>query len=269
MRREFVCLAVLGGLLLSACSTLERLTLIRPSAQHRGYTQIAPRYDVSGKKGQDPGDVAMLMASAAMFYQRGELGEAEAMARKAQKLQPGSGDVATVLGLVADARGDSAGAGRHFQSAATAAPANGVYANNYGTWLCANGRAAESLQWFDRALADPAYPTPARALVNTGECARNAGQPERAEASWRAALALDPVEPQALAGMAALAFGQGKDLEARAFVERWLAVAPNDPAALQLATQVEEKAGDKVAASRYRSRLQAISPGPNTAPRAH
>ncbi len=267
MRREFAALVVLGSLLLAGCSQLERLTLIRPSAQHRGYTQIAPRYDVSGKHGQDSGDAAMLLASASLLYQRGELADAEAMARKAQKLQPGSGDAGTLLGLVADARGDPAAAGRHFQAAAASAPGNGVYANNYGTWLCANGRAAESLDWFDRALADPAYPTPVRALANAGECARKAGQPVRAEASWRAALALDAVDMQALAGMASLAFTQGDYLEARAFVERWLAVAPDDVAALQLAMQVEEKTGDNVAASRYRSRLQAISPGPTTAPR--
>lgn len=267
MRRELVALAVLGGLFMAGCSQLERLTIIRPSAHSRGYTQIAPRYDVSGKHGQDSGDAAMLLASAALFYQRGELGEAESLARKAQKLQPGSGDAGTLLGLVADARGEAAAAGKHFQAAAASAPGNGVYANNYGSWLCANGRAAESLEWFDRALADPAYPTPVRALGNSGECARQAGQPARAEASWRAALALDAVDPQALAGMAALEFAQGKYLEARAFVERWLAVAPDDAAALQLAMQVEEKTGDNVAASRYRSRLQAISPGPTTAPR--
>lgn len=267
MRREFVTLALLGGLLTAGCSQLERLTIIRPSAQPRGYTQIAPRYDVSGKHGQDSGDAAMLLAAGTMFFQRGELDEAEQQARRALKVRSGSGDANTLLGLVADARGEAAAAGRYYRAAADAAPANGVYANNYGGWLCANGRAAESLAWFDRALADPAYPTPANALANAGECARKAGDPARAEASWRAALALDAANLPALAGMAALEFSQGQYLEARAFVERWLAVAPDDPAALQLAMQVEEKTGDNVAASRYRSRLQAISPGPTTVPR--
>ena len=168
MRREFVVMAVIGGLLLTGCSQLERLTLIRPSAQHRGYTQIAPRYDVSGKHGQDSGDASMLLASASLFYQRGKLADAEAMARKAQKLQPASGDAGTLLGLIADARGEAATAGKHFQAAAASAPGNGVYANNYGSWLCANARAAESLEWFDRARADPAYPTRVRALANAG-----------------------------------------------------------------------------------------------------
>lgn len=268
MRREVIVLLAVGCMSAVGCSQLERLTLIRPSAKSRGYTQVAPRFDVRGKHGQDRGDATMLLAAGTLLYQRGELGEAEEMARKALKVQAGSGDANTLLGLIADARNEAGVAGKFYQAAASSAPGNGIYANNYGGWLCANQRAVESLEWFDRALADPAYPTPARALANAGECARKAGQTARAESSWRAALALDAVDPQALAGMAALELSQGKYLEARAFVERWLAVAPNDAAALQIAMQVEEKTGDNVAASRYRSRLQAISPGPTTAPRA-
>ena len=89
MRREVAILAILGSLLLAGCSQLERLTLIRPSAQHRGYTQIAPRYDFSGKHGRDTGDAAMLLAAGSMFFQRGQLDEAEEQARKALKAQHG------------------------------------------------------------------------------------------------------------------------------------------------------------------------------------
>jgi type IV pilus assembly protein PilF len=67
--------------------------------------------------------------------------------------------------------------------------------------------------------------------------------------------------------MAALEFESCHDLEARAFVERWLALAPDDAAGLSLAAQTEQKIGDNVAASRYRSRLQAISSGSNAVPR--
>lgn len=268
MRREALATAVLGCMLAAGCSQLERLTIIRPSAKARGYTQIAPRYDVSGDKGaREAADVPMLLAAATTLYRRGEIADAEELARKALKAQPGSGDANTLLGLIANARGEAAAAGKFYQAAATAAPGNGIYANNYGGWLCANGRAAESLDWFDRALADSAYATPVAALANAGECASKAGQPARAEANWRGALALDATQLQALAGMAALEFGRGSYLEARAFVERWLAVAPEDVAALQLAVQVEQKTGDNLAASRYLSRLQAISPGSTTVPR--
>ncbi len=135
------------------------------------------------------------------------------------------------------------------------------------SWLCANGRVAESLEWLGRAIADPAYPTPALALANAGSCAERAGQLERAEASWRQALALDPVSAPALSGMAALKFASGQYMDARAFTERWLATTPDDPEGLRLAIQVEQKLGDNAAASRYLSRLQAIPSGSGPAPR--
>lgn len=258
---------LLGCLLVGGCNQFERLTFVRPSTKPRGYTQVAPRYDVSGKQAQAVGDAVMVLASATLLFQRGELDEAESITRRVLKSQPDSGDARTLLGLIADARGDHAAAGKHYAAATASAPTNGVYANNYGGWLCANGHAAESLAWFDRALADPTYATPVVALVNAGECAVKAGQPARAEASWRAALALDATNVAALSGMAALEYGRGRYLEARAFAERWLSVARDDPAGLQLAAQIEEKTGDNLAASRYRARLQAISSGSSTVPR--
>lgn len=264
MRRKRLALLVLGCLVAAGCSQLERLTIVRPSAHQRGYTQVAPRYDVSGKHAQDMGDPTLLLASASLLYQQGKFDEAQASALKVLKAQPGSGDAQTLLGLIAEARGEEAAAGKYFQAAATGSQGNGIYANNYGRWLCANGQAQASLLWFDRALADPAYSTPAVALANAGACAEKAGQPVRAEASWRAVLALEPENVPALSGMAALEYARGAYLEARAFAERWLALAPDDPAALQLAARIEEKTGDNVAASRYLLRLQAISSGSST-----
>ena len=91
---------------------------------------------------------------------------------------------------------------------------------------------------------------------------------DRAEASWRQALALDATDLQSLAGMAAQQFARGRYLEARAFAERWLALAPQDADGLRLASQIEQKLGDNAAAQRYLARLQANSPGTPTAPRA-
>ncbi|WP_240127047.1 type IV pilus biogenesis/stability protein PilW [Thermomonas alba] len=255
------------ALLLAGCQQMERLSFIRPSAQPRGYTQVAPSYDVSGKKGRAESDPVLLLLSANDQLQRGQYAEAERLARQALKLRPDSGDAQTLLGAIASARGDAAAAGKAYRAAVQIAPGNGVYANNYGNWLCANGQAADALPWFERALADPTYPTPVAALVNAGTCAMRAGQPERAESNWRRALELDPQNLTALAGMAALEQERGNGLDARAFVERWLALSPEDPAGLRLAADIEQKLGDNAAASRYLSRLQAISSTSATPPR--
>ena len=103
---------------------------------------------------------------------------------------------------------------------------------------------------------------------DAGTCANGVGQQDRAEASWRQALALEPTNLPSLAGMAALQFARGQYLDARAFAERWLALVPGDAEGLQLAARIEQKLGDNVAAQRYLFRLQATSPGSTTAPRA-
>ena len=258
---------LLGCVTLLGCTQLERLTLIRPSAQPRGYTQLAPTYDVTGKKAKNSTDPAMLLAVATDLYQRGELDEADRIVRKALKAQPGSGDGLTLLGAIAQARGDSAAAGKAYKAAVDSKPSSGLYANNYGGWLCETGQAAQALPWFERAVADPEYPSPIDAMVNAGTCANQAGQATQAEVHWRGALALAPTNLTALAGMAALEAARGNALEARAFVERWLAERPEAPAALRLAADTEQKLGDNAAASRYLSRLQAISPGSPSLPR--
>ncbi|MEO5629849.1 MAG: type IV pilus biogenesis/stability protein PilW, partial [Thermomonas sp.] len=249
----------------TACSKLERLSIVRRTAERGDYTQVAPTYDLSDKgRKAAPAMAEQLLAAATQFYQAGQLQQAEQQAQRALKAKAPAGDVHTLLALIASASGDSGGAGSHYEQALAVAPGNGSYANNYGTWLCESGRAAESLDWFDKALADPAYSTRTAALANAGICAAKAGQKIRAEANWRQALAFDPVVTPALSGMARLQYEKGSYLDARGFVERWLALAPDDANALQLAAQIEQKLGDNAAAQRYLSRMQANPPTPGT-----
>ncbi len=67
--------------------------------------------------------------------------------------------------------------------------------------------------------------------------------------------------------MAALQFARGRYLEARAFAERWLALAPQDRDGLQLASQIESKLGDTAASARYLHQLQALPAGAANVPR--
>ncbi len=269
MRRETLILLVVACASVVGCSMANRLTFVRPSAERGEVTQIAPTYDVSGsKRGKSPMAANELLTAAVSHYQQGKFAEAEQFAGRALKASPASPDANAVQAMIVEARGKSAEAGGYYLKAVTLAPASGIHANNYGTWLCNNGRAAESLAWFDKALADPTYPTPIAAQTNAGDCAAKAGQPVRAEANWRQALAAEPANIAALSGMAALQFDNGRYMDARAFAERWLALAPTDADGLRLASRIETKLGDNVAAQRYLSRLQAnpVVPATTTAP---
>ncbi|NYZ64243.1 type IV pilus biogenesis/stability protein PilW [Luteimonas deserti] len=185
---------------------------------------------------------------------------AERFARQALKADATVADANTILAMVAERRGRREQAGAFYRAAAEHAPDRGAYLNNYGAWLCTGGRAAESLAYFDGAMRDPRYGDPAGALANAGACALDAGQPGRAEADLRAALAIDPESPVALDAMARLLHQQERHFEARAFSQRHLAVAPASAAALQLAARIEQGLGDTTSAERYLQRLRTDFP---------
>ncbi|MEF8761836.1 type IV pilus biogenesis/stability protein PilW [Stenotrophomonas sp. A3_2] len=197
-----------------------------------------------------------LLALAARDMQVGNLDAAERKAREALKLAPDSPDALVLLAGIDERRGRSQQAGESFRRAAEQAPQRGDILNNYGAWLCQQGRPAESLAWFDRALQAPGYATPAESQANAGSCALDAGQLERAERDLRAALSVLPGNPVALEAMAQLSFRQGRFMEARAFAERRIAAAPATRSVLQLASQIEARLGDRAASDRYLQRIR-------------
>jgi type IV pilus assembly protein PilF len=190
----------------------------------------------------------------------GDLDAAGNAAGQALDLDPDSAAAHTLMALVADRRDEPDTAGEHYRRAVELAPMQGGMLNNYGTWLCQNGQPAESIEWFRRALSAPGYATPARAAANAGSCAQRAGDTELARRFLEAALEMDPRNPVALYALASLEFHGGDAFHARAFSQRRLAAAPATADALRLASQIEEKLGDKEAAARYVQRLRAEFP---------
>lgn len=259
-----------AGVLLAACAiaACSRLTFVKANPDRDSYTQVAPDYDVR----EDPREAGRMLArertaAAAEALRGGDLAQAARLAQQALDSDRSLADAHAILALVAERQGRGAEAGTHYAAAAKLAPAHGIALNNYGVWLCGAGRPAEALSFFDRALADPAYPTPAGALANAGSCALRAGQAARAERDLRRALELDPAEPTALASMAKVEYAAGDYLQARAFSERRLAAGTATPEVLQLASQIEQKLGDAAASARYVQRMRDEFPLSQQAPR--
>ena len=78
----------------------------------------------------------------------------------------------------------------------------------------------------------------------------------QAEQALRESLSLDPENSLALEMLARLSMRRGQWMDARAFIERRLALQPVDAATLGLAEQIETRLGDSRAAADYRSRIQ-------------
>lgn len=254
---------IAASILLASCS---RLSFIKPSASRGDVERVAPEYDLRDAP-RDKG-AASARRHESLAEQRLRAGQLEAAlveAKAALKADPESTKALTLLAYVEERNGRVEQAGSYYAKAAELAPRSGAMLNNYGAWLCASGRARESLAWFDRALADRAYRSRASALANAGACAGMAGEHGRVERDLRAALALDPDNAVALFAMAEHAFRNARYMDARAFSERRLAAAPASPQVLLLASQIETKLGDKAAAARYVQRLDREFPQARTA----
>lgn len=80
-----------------------------------------------------------------------------------------------------------------FRRALSLDSGNAEVNNNYGWFLCdARNDPATAMAYFDRALADPTYPSPQVANLNKGICSSRMGQYGLAQAYYERALAAAP-----------------------------------------------------------------------------
>lgn len=176
----------------------------------------------------------------------------------AVRLDPNLATAHAALGVVFERLEDPVGAERHYRRAVDLEPRNPDNLNALAVFTCQRKREPkEALRLFDRALAIPLSVSRAnRAMLNAnaGTCAKSMDL-LRAEGYLRAALAENPQYTDALLQLAEITLEAGKALQARAFIERYLATDQSSPAGLWLAVRIERALNDSVAADRYADTL--------------
>jgi type IV pilus assembly protein PilF len=160
------------------------------------------------------------------------------------------------IALAYDQIGSLTDAETHYQRATQLDSSNSVAANAYAVFLCRQNRWQDAKPYFQRAAENPTYATPDVALVNAGMCARDAGELDEAAESFRAALTRNPTSRNALTNMMELSYQTGNNLQARAFVQRYLAAHPPTAAVLLTCVNVERALNDQAAADRCAAQLR-------------
>lgn len=155
------------------------------------------------------------------------------------------------LAFVYAKMGKNTDAGQQYQRALALAPNNPDTLNNYGVFLCSNGRAIQAQNYFKRAANNPNYATPEVALTNAGVCLKNIGRRRLAMKKFREALQINTNFPLALDQMAQLAYQEKKYLEAQALEQRYQDVANAGPAMLLLVMRTERALGNAKKAKEY------------------
>jgi len=241
MRRESVLLAAavaLSSLMLGGCGAAAQTQVKKedPRAQKeeaaRVHTELGQKYLQQGKT-----EVALDKLN------------------KALEFDPDYVDAHTVIAVLYESINDPAKAEEHYRRAAQLKPKGGAENNNYGRFLCTQGHYDEAQGYFQKALADPFYDTPALAMSNAGSCLFHAGKRDEAETMLRKALALNPNDPGALLSMGGVLYEKGEYLNARAFLQRYEAAAGAQPASLLLGRNIELRLGNASGASEYSRKL--------------
>ncbi|MFZ5533642.1 MAG: type IV pilus biogenesis/stability protein PilW [Pseudomonadota bacterium] len=132
----------------------------------------------------------------------------------------------------------------------------GAAHNNYGAFLCSQGRVPAAETEFKAAVADPAYPTPAYAYTNAAVCMRKLADRGKAKHYLDQANRADPRFAQAWFEQAGLALEQQQPEAAKAYLERFHQLAPPGRESMMLSYRIESALGNTAAAERLAARIQ-------------
>lgn len=139
----------------------------------------------------------------------------------------------------------------HYSRAASLAPNDAAILNNFGVFLCSEQRYSDGEKRFLQALKNPVWPGRDQAYENLGQCMQDKGDKAKAEQYYREALKVNPRRAKSLLAMTDISLQQGNHISARAFLQRYAAVAQHTPQSLWLGIQIERVLGDRNALSSY------------------
>lgn len=202
---------------------------------------------------ENPEEAAQINVDLGRSYLRkGDLQAAQTKLEKAVELDPDNVAAHSTLGLVYEGLDDQNGAEKQYRRAIAIGPNDPDALNSLAVFLCRQEATRnEALETFDRAIAVPRskyFSDKAMLNTNAGHCANKTRDLGRAEEYLRNALTYNSAYPPALFELADVAFQRQNYLQARAFLQRYTAVARPSPDVLWLSFQVETAMGDRNAA---------------------
>ena len=208
-------------------------------------------------QGNTAADAARINARLGIEYMKqGQVAIAREKIDKALQQNPRDPGVQMSAGLLYEQLREPKVAERHYRQALKLEPDNPEAQNALGAFLCRNGQAKQGEEVFLEAARNPLYRTPEVAYTNAGVCARRNGRLDKSEEYLRLAVSQRSQYSEALLQMAGVSFERGNFLQARAFLQRYLGMAPASAEVLLLGYQVEKALGDAAAADDFSGRLR-------------
>ncbi len=191
----------------------------------------------------------------ARYYQNGSYEIAKVRLERALELDPKLADAHYMLALTHEQLGNPRLATQHYEKAVRVEPNNHNARNAYGVFLCRQQRFKDAMKQFDKALKISDNDTRYVMYTNAGACMTQKPDFEKAEEYFRKALEERATHAEALIQLAALKFKTESFLQARAFLQRFLAGNKTSPGVLYLGVQIEKALQDDRAATDFMNQL--------------
>ena len=173
----------------------------------------------------------------------------------ALELDSNNAEIYNALGVLYERLQQHGIAKEYYKDAMNIDANNASIKNNYGRSLCQTGDYQMGMRLLKEALSMPFNNRKWFAYTNIGICELNQGNQKLAEDNFRQALQVNRNYPSALFEMQKISYRTGKYMSARAFLERYLAVARHTPATLWYAVQTERALGNQELSEEYRELL--------------
>lgn len=190
------------------------------------------------------------------YYQQRQLSVALDEIKQALQADPNLADAYGVRALIYMDMGETRLADDNFQRAIKLSPGNPDFSNNYGWFLCQNGRAPDSIAYFDAALKNRSYQYPAKALNNAGLCSLKLKNEVAAERYFKQAFQFDPGNASAAYNMAKIHYDRREYDRAQFYINRLLKADEFSVEVLWLAVKTEHKLGDRAAENSMGTQLR-------------
>lgn len=224
---------------------LSFLTLMLMLLISSGCTTVSPQLGRGQADLKTASKINVQLASG--YIQRGDLKIAEEKLTKAIKQDPKNVTAYTTMALLQEIIDEPVEAENYYLQALDIDDKNPELHNNYGAFLCKQGKIDEAIKELQAAAKNQFYTTPEKAYANMGYCMMKAEKPDYklAEKYLRLALKKNPNLKSALIAMGELGVKTHRYLMARAYMQRYHAIAPKSANSLWLQLQAERALGDQ------------------------
>jgi type IV pilus assembly protein PilF len=181
------------------------------------------------------------------YFEQRQMNVALDEIKQALSADPNLADAYSVRALIYMEMGETLLADENFQTALRLSPNNPDISSNYGWYLCQNGKAAQSIGYFDAALKNRTYQTPTKALNNAALCSLKLKDDVAAERYLLQAFQLEPGNLGTNLNLAKIYYMKKEYVKARFYISRATKDDSVSADALWLGIKTEHKLGDRAA----------------------